>query len=454
MVRIEVADYPAQPPRGAYHHDLDSTDLYRLARTIDDDYYCYLEDDTGSEFHGQWVVRDGFLALPARVVQTMQDRAETVMKDRRIRDLEAQVSARPAAAPASVQQARARAPDTFSGTPNDKGMIIPDAREFVRTMQAYLVAQAFNGPITSNKQMAMVGTYLTGEAAQWYEQKLAERVTYEEDVEDADDENVAPYDGPLSSIEAMMEGLLKEFEDVDIEATVQHKLEVVHQEKETAEVHVRHFKHWAGHADYGEKATISYFRRSLNPVLKKKIQSMDNRPTTLKGWYAQAVKFDRQWREDQEEQHLVCPTATPPARSNTAAQLTQAASRNANQTQPRNGQWRSWGSTAQPAQQPVGINAMTRDPRCFKCGKTDGHLARECPTPIDEIRRKYGWDSMWQPRTDHPVQNRAVNFANAGEFINSLSADQRMEMMQALQTGGAQGANQAPPQQGFASGSS
>lgn len=457
MVKIAVADYPPQLPTGAYHHDLDSTDVYRFPRTLEDDYYCYVDTQADSEFHGMWVIQDGILAAPTRVVQTLETRALGLLKDRRIRDLEAQVAARPDPAPAPAVQARARAPDAFSGTPNDKGMIVPSAREFARTMRAYVLAQAISGPLTNDRQMATVGTYLTGEAAQWYEQKLAERATYEEDAEDAErrgEEDVEPYNGPLASLNHLIEGLLKEFEDVNIEATAQHKLEIIHQEKETAETHVRHFKHWARHADYNDKALIGYFRRSLAPMLKKKIQNMENRPATLDGWYEQAIKFDRNWREDQDEQRNTRPAFNQPARSNTTPQQSPTPQRNANQAQPRNGQWRPWGSVAQPAQQSVGINAMPRDNRCFKCGKTDGHFARDCQTPVDEIRRTFGRDSMYQPRAGHPVQNRATNFANAGEFINSLSAEQRREMTQALQSGGAQGANQAPPPQGFASGSS
>ena len=83
----------------------------------------------------------------------------------------------------------------------------------------------------------------------------------------------------------------------------------------------------------------------------------------------------------------------------------------------------------------------------------DGHFASNCPTPIAEIRRRWGRDSMYTPRA---VQNRATNFADVGEFVGAMSQEQREELVRALQTGGAQGANQAPvpAPQGFASGSS
>ena len=102
------------------------------------------------------------------------------------------------------------------------------------------------------------------------------------------------------------------------------------------------------------------------------------------------------------------------------------------------------------------VDAMQqqRDQRCFKCGKADGHIARFCPTPVAEIRSRWGRDSMYQPG-GRPVQNRATNFANAGEWAAALSPADRVEALRALQTGGAQGANQAPPANppGFAGGS-
>ena len=101
------------------------------------------------------------------------------------------------------------------------------------------------------------------------------------------------------------------------------------------------------------------------------------------------------------------------------------------------------------------IDAMAQDTRmCYKCGKT-GHISRFCRTPVDEIRRTYGRDSMYPPppTAGRPAQNRATTFANAGEFVSSMTAEQRTELIQALQIGGTPSASQTPPQD-FANGSS
>ena len=77
--------------------------------------------------------------------------------------------------------------------------------------------------------------------------------------------------------------------------------------------------------------------------------------------------------------------------------------------------------------------------------------------PLEEIRRRFGRDRMFIPKAERqPMQNRATTFANPGEFAQALSQQDREELLRALQTGGAQGADQTPPatQQGFASGSS
>lgn len=334
-------------------------------------------------------------------------------------------------------------------------------------MTAYIVAQSMDTPLSLERQVTLAGTYLTGAAAQWYEQQLDAKITFDEDLADKkyvieqrkrdekrtrparlegeeeseseaeEEEGLEPYSGPLYDLPHFVQALLQEFEDVDLEATAQHKLEIISMGQDTAEAHIRNFKHWARHSAYNDKALVAYFRRSLTPALKKKVQDMADRPSTLKGWYDQAIKFDRNWREDLDERRHTRPSTNPPARTTPTTPQTPAPTRGANQTQPRTG-WRPWGSVAQPAQQSFGVNAMPRDDRCFKCGKRDGHFARDCPTPQEEIERKWGRASMFTPG-GRPAQNRATNFANAGEFVNAMSQEQRAEMLRELQPNAGQG---------------
>ena len=97
------------------------------------------------------------------------------------------------------------------------------------------------------------------------------------------------------------------------------------------------------------------------------------------------------------------------------------------------------------------INAANAAFACYRCGEK--HLARDCTTPVEVIRQKYGRDSMipFPPR----YQARATQFANAAEFAASLLPADRAELARSLQSGvEAPNAPPAPaPQQGFASGS-
>ena len=362
MVRVERANYPAEMVDGAYHHDLDPANIYRYPVTVDTDWLCFFSTPEGAA--GRWVVQDGDGNVVAVTID-MRRQSPILLRDRRIRELEQQLGGIhiTASVPEQTQvpardQTRARAPDTFSGIPDDKGELEPEPRAFVRQMRKYIDAQELQAPLTENKKMTYAKTYMVGDAAVWLEQLQTEKDDWE--MEHEDDVDPAPYEGPLESFEALMEGLLVEFEDIDPEATAQHKLDVIHMGKETAEAHNRRFKTLARHSGYNDKALVGYYRRSLTPGLKKKIQDMADRPTTLDGWYRQAVKFDRQWREDQDErQHA----RTPATNQGRAGNQSAAPRSNASNPAPRsnNNNWRSppafmpWGgSVSRPAPAPGG----------------------------------------------------------------------------------------------------
>lgn len=77
------------------------------------------------------------------------------------------------------------------------------------------------------------------------------------------------------------------------------------------------------------------------------------------------------------------------------------------------------------------VDAITHDLHCFRCGKTDGHMSRECTTPVEEIYRKYGCNSMFVPG-GRRMQNHGTKFANVGEYLNVMSQEQREELVHAL----------------------
>ena len=90
MVRVERADYPAEMVDGAYHHDLDPTNIYRYPVTIDTDWLCFFSTPEGSA--GRWVVQAGDGNVVAVTID-MRRQSPIILRDRRIQELEQQLGA-------------------------------------------------------------------------------------------------------------------------------------------------------------------------------------------------------------------------------------------------------------------------------------------------------------------------------------------------------------------------
>jgi hypothetical protein len=61
------------------------------------------------------------------------------------------------------------------------------------------------------------------------------------------------------------------------------------------------FKKAARGAGYYGNALIEEFKCSLHPRLRACISNLNNVPETIKGWYHQAMRLDRQWRQVKKE---------------------------------------------------------------------------------------------------------------------------------------------------------
>lgn len=64
MPHVEVDDYAIGLPLGAYHHDLDAEELYRLAKDEDSDYLCYVHGADDNHTTNSWCVVDGPASAP------------------------------------------------------------------------------------------------------------------------------------------------------------------------------------------------------------------------------------------------------------------------------------------------------------------------------------------------------------------------------------------------------
>ncbi|KZV61329.1 hypothetical protein PENSPDRAFT_693514 [Peniophora sp. CONT] len=405
MPHVDATNYPTDLLEGVFHNDTDDTEDYRTLYDLDHDYILWAEEDAVTHT-GQW-----WYCMSGRATPSLLDGTFCVTMSRV-----------PATLAAPHLNICLGTPHTFTSIANDKGVYNPVPHDFVRNTRNYIFAQ--------EKQ--------TG-----YEQEVKKAEKWEAEV--VNDPTLV-CTGALSNLDHFTDALLKQFEDIDIKKTAIHKIFTILQGTNSAEVHVCLFKDWA----------------SLKLALLDKVNGQDKHvPETLEGWYEDTVRFDRQWHENHLDRKGTSGNGTnnSTSRVNTQQQQPQ---------QPRNtNQFRPWGSVAQPAQQqqqlqqpyrgpqPMDVDTLTRDPRCFECGKTDGHFASNCPTPIAEIQRCWGRDSMYTPG-GRTVQNRGTNFANVGEYLNAMSQEQREELAHALQASGVQGANQTPQvpaPQGFVSGS-
>ena len=287
---------------GGYHHDTDSNTTYRLAKSLTDDYYI------GKDTNGDWFATLGVGQPPIPITDAMMMAGIHFFGVRERQRLTAQVQAQqtvintmqqnppaPAGIPQARQQTRHHTPQVFTGQPDDKGVYDPTPRDFTRTMWNYIDAcEKANNNTLMGEGMRVVtaGTYLAGPAAEWYELEVQKA--------DAVATAGGTYTGPLRTFNAFRDALLKEFEDVDIKKTSQHKIAIIAMGTDAAEVHVRHFRYYARYTEFNDEALLIWFKRSLKQQLREKINGMNPRPDTLEAWYEAAITLDRQYREDQE----------------------------------------------------------------------------------------------------------------------------------------------------------
>jgi hypothetical protein len=157
---------------------------------------------------------------------------------------------------------------------------------FINSCTMYIVGQA-NDFLTDRSAIMWVLSYMQSRLA------LEWRDDYLEDME----KGVPKH----AMLQAFFETLKEEFSNPDKQATKIYKLRTLVQGDHTADKHVQTFKKAARGAGYYGNALIKEFKRSLHSRLRECISNLDNVPETIKGWYHQAMRLDRQWRQAKKE---------------------------------------------------------------------------------------------------------------------------------------------------------
>ena len=73
------------------------------------------------------------------------------------------------------------------------------------------------------------------------------------------------------------------------------KVQTMMQGDKTVEEHVQDFEKAALEAGYEGFPLIVEFKRSIHPVLRKRLSEIRPQPVTIEEWYNEAITIDRQW---------------------------------------------------------------------------------------------------------------------------------------------------------------
>lgn len=197
------------------------------------------------------------------------------------------------------------APNTTTTTPSSVKVATPDifdgttskADTFLSQLTLYFHGKRLHDD--SDRIIFALSYMKGGNAGKWAKQKV---IDY----------------GKKGSITTTWEEFVVEFQkifgDPDPANTARHKLTQLKQGSQTADQYVANFREWKDDTGYNDAALIEHFKKGLHSALVDKIYGLSDMPTTLEGWIAWALKFDRQWKQREEmKKLLVQPSAKPAA---------------------------------------------------------------------------------------------------------------------------------------------
>jgi hypothetical protein len=142
---------------------------------------------------------------------------------------------------------------------------------------------------------------------------------------------------------------------------------------------VASFKEIMDDTGFNDVALVDKFEKGLSKSLWKTIGSVEDVPTTLKGWMDAALKFDRQQRVLDQRSKLLTPFGSSNSRHNHPTSHPP----HSTSAPPRQTSLPKLPSSSEVVPMEVDASRKRSNPSvCFKCRKP-GHFARDCKSKFD-----------------------------------------------------------------------
>lgn len=249
-----------------------------------------------------------------------------------------------------VVQLKVAVPDTFNGNS-------AKAQEFLNSVNLYFFGRR---GLTDEQKVTFALSYMKGgTAGPWANRMLKLYVKGSNPT----------WDNFLSEFRAA-------FMDIDPKGTAQHKLSMLKQGNNIAEVFVASFKELMDESCFGEQALIHFFERGLSETLVTTIYSVKPHPSTLTEWMEAALLFDKLSRQLHDRHRGIAAKHTA---SSSIAKLPSSHHHPfKKQSDPPKPPAAVPSSSSDVVPMEVDSSKKSFNPkRCYKCHKV-GHFARDC----------------------------------------------------------------------------
>ena len=201
----------------------------------------------------------------------------------------------------------------------------------------------------------------------------------------------------------LLQEIQRRFSDTDKCTTMLLKIQTMMQGEKTAEEHVQDFEKTALEAGYEGFPLIVEFKRSIHPVLRKRLSEIRPQPVTIEEWYNESITIDRQWCITKAEEAFYgkanqSGAARKPQQSQAGMSGVQNDSRQSyNNNYGQGGYQNRNQSTGSAMASRQDYRSGQKDPnamevdrtqeqrppvKCYKCQKL-GHMMKDCHAPFN-----------------------------------------------------------------------